>query len=510
MVSTCQKDKKEVFMKKMFQSVRIKLFLTLCVVIIMMIAFLVIINRSVLESFYYYSKKNASLEAFDYINQNMDNHQMNDFSLELEKLSLTNNFDIIIKKSEEEVYATNKDFSGDFGEIPEVKYKVEYNVFRQDDIMYSDQNVTIRKIQDKKNGLNFILLSGKLDNGDEILIRMPITLIKESVEISNKFLYLIAVMAMILGGIAITWITERFTKPIEELNDIANKMAKLDFTKKYRTNNNNDEIDELGSSINTMSIKLEKTIQQLKRNNMKLERDIEEKSKIDEMRKQFISDVSHELKTPIALIQGYSEGLIENVNSDEESRKFYADVILDEANKMDQLVKKLLELMKLEYGEREFNNTKFDIVELIQEIVRNSKVMLEEQKIKVEMKAKQPIYVFADDFYIEQVIRNYFTNAIKNVKEIQGKKKIRIHVKNLPQKDLIRVCVFNSGEQIAEENLNRIWTRFYKLDQSRNRESGGTGIGLALVKAIMNQYGTNFGVQNKKDGVEFYFEIRLA
>ena len=232
-------------MKKVFQSVRIKLFFTLCVVIVMIIAFLVIINNSVLESFYYYSKKNASLEAFEFINQKIDDTEIADFSLELEKLSLTNNFDIIIKDGDSEIYATNKDFSENFGEIPEVKYNVEYNVFRQDEIMYSNQNVTIRKIQDKKNGINFILLSGTLDNGDSIFIRMPITLIKESVEISNKFLYLIALIAVILGGIAITWITERFTKPIEELNDIANKMAKLDFTKKYRIHDNNDEIDEL-------------------------------------------------------------------------------------------------------------------------------------------------------------------------------------------------------------------------------------------------------------------------
>ncbi len=497
-------------MKKIFQSVRGKLFLTLCVVIIMIIAFLVIINNSVLESFYYYSKKNASLEAFDFINQNIENPQIHDFGLELEKLSLTNNFDIIIKSEQEVVYATNQDFSGDFGEIPEVKYDVTYNVFRQEDIMFSNQNVSIRKLQDKKNGLNFILLLGTLDNGNTLYIRMPITLIKESVEISNKLLYLIAIIAVVLGGIAITWITERFTKPIEELNDIANKMANLDFTKKYKIQDNNDEIDELGNSINIVSLKLEDTIRQLRNYNMELERDIEEKSKIDEMRKQFISDVSHELKTPIALIQGYSEGLIENVNRDEESRKFYADVILDEANKMDQLVKKLLELMKLEYGEREFHDSQFDLVELIQELIRNSKVMLEEQNIQVKFKAKEPVLVFADNFYIEQVMRNYFTNAIKNIKKMNGKKKIEIFLEEKKERNTVKVSVFNTGERIAEENLSRIWTRFYKVDKSRNRNSGGTGIGLALVKAIMNQYGTDFGVENKKDGVEFYFEVKVA
>lgn len=232
-------------MKKIFESVRAKLFLTLCIVVLMIIAFLVIINRYVLESFYYYSKKNASLDAYEYINENIENDKINDFSLELEKLSLTNNFDIVIKTENQVLYATNMDFSGNFGDIPEVKYNVEYRVFAQDDIMYSNQNVTIRKIQDKKNGLNFILLTGVLSNGANLFIRMPITLIKESVQISNNFLYFIAIVAVILGGIAITWITERFTKPIEELNDIANKMANLDFTKKYRINDSNDEINEL-------------------------------------------------------------------------------------------------------------------------------------------------------------------------------------------------------------------------------------------------------------------------
>src|SRR5699024_10155157 len=139
----------------------------------------------------------------------------------------------------------------------------------------------------------------------------------------------------------------------------------------------------LGKNINTMSDKLETTIKQLRENNSELEKDIEEKSKIDDMRKQFISDVSHELKTPIALIQGYAEGLIENVNNDEESRKLYAEVILDESNKMDTLVKQLLELMKLEYGKREFNNEKFEIVELINEVIRKCKVMIDEKNIQI-------------------------------------------------------------------------------------------------------------------------------
>ena len=227
------------------------------------------------------------------------------------------------------------------------------------------------------------------------------------------------------------------------------------------------------------------------------------------MRKSFISDVSHELKTPIALIQGYSEGLLENVNTDEESKKFYAEVILDETNKMDKLVKQLLELMKLEYGKREFNDKKFNIVEVEKEIIRKSKVMLEEKKAEVILDTPDEINVFADDFYIEQVIGNYMTNAIKHVKEVDGKKYIEIKNEVDVEKNKVIVKVFNTGDNIAEEHINRIWNRFYKVDESRNRKEGGTGIGLYFVKAIMNNYNQRYGVINKENGVEFYIELEL-
>ena len=353
------------------------------------------------------------------------------------------------------------------------------------------------------------MLSSTLDNGYLLYIRIPISSIQESVKISNNFLYLMAGFAILIAAVIVSYVSRKFTDPILELNDIAKKMSNLDFSHKYRIKDVDDEINNLGRSINVMSDKLERTINQLRNSNIELEKDIEEKSKIDEMRKSFISDVSHELKTPIALIQGYSEGLLENVNTDEESRKFYAEVIFDETNKMDKLVKQLLELMKLEYGKRQFNDKKFNIVEVEKEVVRKSKVMLEEKKVKIEFNLSEEINVFADDFYIEQVISNYITNAIKHVKEIDGKKVISIVNEVNIEKNKVRVKIFNTGENIAEEHINRIWNRFYKVDESRNRTDGGTGIGLSFVKAIMNNYGNRYGVTNKDDGVEFYFDLDL-
>lgn len=307
----------------------------------------------------------------------------------------------------------------------------------------------------------------------------------------------------------VTIVSKKFTEPILELNNIAKRMSKLDFSKRYRVTEAQDEINDLGKSINIMSEKLEKTIKQLRNTNIELEKDIEQKSKLNEMRTSFISDVSHELKTPIALIQGYSEGLLENVNTDEESRKFYAEVILDETNKMDRLVKQLLELMKLEYGKREFQDKEFNIVELEQEIVRKSQVMLEEKQAEIKLVNSEEITVFADDFYIEQVISNYLTNAIKHMKEIEGEKYIQIENEVNIEKNKVRIKVFNTGDKIEEEKVARIWNRFYKVDESRNRENGGTGIGLSFVKAIMSNYGNVYGVINKENGVEFYLELDM-
>ena len=495
--------------KNKFKSIRVKLFLTLCVVVIIIIAFLIITNIFVLETFYLYSKQKNLMLLYDKINDyyTKGNNNNIDIELELEKAAINNNFDILIKTDKNiSIYSTNKDFLATINEINTLS-TLEPS---ERDILLKNDKMLTRKVEDPQTGLTFILFSATLENGYILYIRMPIGSVQESVKISNKFLYLIGGITIIGGGIVVSIISKKFTMPILELNSIAKKMSKLDFSHKYRTTDADDEINNLGKSINTMSDKLEATIKQLRATNIELEKDIEEKSKIDEMRKQFIQDVSHELKTPIALIQGYSEGLIENVNTDPENREFYAKVILDEANKMDKLVKQLLELMKLEYGKREFNNEKFDICELIQEVVRKSRVMLEENNIQVEFDNQNPVYVYADSFYIEQVMTNYFTNAVKHVKEVNGKKLIRITTNADIEKNIVRISVFNTGDNIKEEDLNRIWNRFYKVDASRNRDDGGTGIGLALVKAIMNNYKKDYGAINRDDGIEFYFDLDLV
>ena len=492
----------------LFKSIRTRLFISLCVIVILIVLILIFLNNFVLRQFYEYNKEKQLQDVYKTINNyyNEGNSETN-LTDELDKIAINNNFDILIRSDENvSVYSSNKDYYSTLGDMVFSFFKNQNN---QTDILKKNEKYTISKFKDKKTNINYIMLIANLDNYYELYIRMPVASIEESVKISNEFLSIIAIFIIIIGGIVLSFVSNRFSEPIVELNEIAKKMSNLDFSRKYKESNANDEIDMLGHSINTLSNKLQSTIEQLKNTNMELEKDIEEKSQIDEMRRSFISDVSHELKTPIALIQGYSEGLIENVNTDEESRKFYAEVILDEASKMDRLVKQLLELMKLEYGKLQFDNKEFNIVELENEIIRKSSVMIEKENVKLENNVEGEIMVYSDDFYIDQVLTNYLTNAIKYAIPINGEKVVRIENEILKDENKVRIKVFNTFEQFSEEEMVRIWNRFYKVDESRNRDNGGNGIGLSLVKAIMNNYGNQYGVKNVAGGVEFYFDLDL-
>ena len=278
-------------------------------------------------------------------------------------------------------------------------------------------------------------------------------------------------------------------------------MADLDFEAKY-TSGGSNEIGELGANFNRMSEKLESTISELKKANNSLQKDIEQKDKLEKMRNEFLGNVSHELKTPIALIQGYAEGLKEGVNEDAESRDFYCDVIMDEAAKMNRMVKNLLTLNQLEFGDEDIVFDRFNLTALIRGVLQSMEILADQADATVNFRQTEDIYVWADEFKVEQVVRNYVSNAFHHV---SGDKVIE--VKMIVEGDKVRVTVFNTGTPIPEEDIGHIWDKFYKVDKAHTREYGGNGIGLSIVKAIMKSFHQQYGVKNYDNGVEFWFEL---
>lgn len=368
-------------------------------------------------------------------------------------------------------------------------------------VLDSTDNYQLMRSQDPWNQSEYIEMWGQLDDNVNFLIRSPVESIRESVALSNRFLIYVGMGTLIICIGLVWYFSRRITKPIQELAELSDHMANLDFEAKY-TSGGNNEIGELGDNFNRMSQKLEKAISELKQANNSLQQDIEQKEKIEQMRTEFMGNVSHELKTPIALIQGYAEGLKEGVNDDPESRDFYCDVIMDEAGKMNRMVKNLMTLNQLEFGNDKVEFERFNLTELIGGVLQSMDILSQQKDVKLIFREKNPVYVWGDEFKIEQVVRNYVSNAYNHVNE----EKI-IEVKILREDGLAKVTVFNTGKPIPEEDVPRIWDKFFKVDKAHTREYGGNGIGLSIVKAIMESMHQQYGVKNYDNGVEFWFTL---
>lgn len=335
----------------------------------------------------------------------------------------------------------------------------------------------------------------------QVMMSTPIANLKTSVLLSNKFLLYIGIFASLYGMAAVFLLMRRVTKPILELADISEKICLLDFNARY-DGRYEDEIGILGRNMNLMSGKLKHTIDELMQANIRLQAELAHKEQVDEMRRDFIANVSHELKTPIALIQGYAEGLSVGLCEDEESRKYYTDVIMDEASKMNLMVKQLLTLSALESGTATPDITEFDMNELVEGVMASTKILLGEKKVNINIIYTGNAFVKADEFKIEEVLTNYVSNAINHV-DAGGY--IEVKVEKFPGR--VKVSVFNTGGSIPEDDIEHIWEKFYKVDKAHSRGYGGSGIGLSIVKAIIEAHGGSYGVRNRDNGVEFWFEL---
>ena len=348
----------------------------------------------------------------------------------------------------------------------------------------------------------YLCLAGALDGAADkcLFAYMPYAYIEQNSSLNLAFLIIAAGGALLICLAFAYLVSRQFTRPLIAMAGLADRMSELDFSSKYQ-GGSTDEIGQLGQSLNRLSSYLEQTIGELKQSNEQLAQQIREKERIDNMRQEFIVNVSHELKTPIALIQGYAEGLTAGVADDPEDRKYYCNTIADEAEHMNKLVMQLLSLSRLELGAEQTYDEDVDLHALCAEVVHKTTVLCESRGLTVKYDNTY-VTVRTDGDLLAQVLMNYLSNAIRYT--VEGG---RIEISATRTASRVRLTVFNEGDGLPDEELPKIWEKFYRTDRARTREAGGTGIGLSLVRAIADTLHGSCGVQNVRGGIAFWFEL---
>lgn len=348
-------------------------------------------------------------------------------------------------------------------------------------------------------------LIDRIQDGTYVIISQSVAPMRESIYIVQRFIIVCGLIWLVLAIIGTILLTQRMTQPLLELKNLAVAMAHLDFSKRWK-GNFNDEIGELGDSINTLANQLNVALTALQQSNTELQKQLDKAKEVEHMRKSFLSAVSHELKTPLAIIQGYAEGL-DTLDIDKETQQRYCAVIRSETQKMDKLVKDLLNLSRLETGSFKLEQTVFDFTALAEESKARFAKALADKHILAKWELPAEMNVYGDPERIDTILTNFLSNAIDYT---PVGRHIHVFADDLGKR--YRICVYNEGSHIGEEYQKRIWEPFYKIDSSRARSPkrvfGGHGLGLGTVAALVKLHGETYGVRNEKDGVTFWFTIK--
>lgn len=351
----------------------------------------------------------------------------------------------------------------------------------------------VKKFENPHTG-NMLVLVGELTENHIVFLMKPVLPMLRSVDIYKEFVLFLSIVTALLSSIVAYFISKKFSNPINELVEISDRLSKLDFSKKYIPKGSGD-IDKLGISLNVMSEKLSENIVQLYRANTTLKNDITQKERNEQMRKEFLQNASHELKTPIAVISSYCEMLKEKLITDETDREYYYDVIFDETQKMSSIVKEMLMLAQFESGNDVLNIENFNITEVVEDVLETYSIIAQKENIEIVADIEKNLFVSADMLMIERVMSNYISNAIYH---IEGDDKIYVSLKSTPQG-----VVFETKNKTTNElDDKKIWTSFYKDENSK-----GNGLGLSIAKAIMDFHNKKYGVKCRDGYATFYFII---
>ena len=324
--------------------------------------------------------------------------------------------------------------------------------------------------------------------------------IKENSEIAGRvFFYLCLVIMVMIVSLSVR-IGFMVFVPLRNMINITKRMANLDFSAKCPRYGIND-LNELSASINTLGSSLSAALGKLQSENKQLETDILYERRQEKIRKSFISNVSHELKTPISIIKGYAEGMKMGIGGDNPDE--ICDIIIDEADKMNNLIVRLMEYMKLSSGAYKLYSSVFSLKEMTDEWAENHKMKMQREGIEFICDINPKFYCYSDVLMMENIFLNYLSNAISH---IDNEKIIKVTAEDMGKS--YRVRVFNTGMPIPGTDIENIWQSFYRADKAHSREEGRFGLGLSFVATIQEMTGEKYGVENKTNGVEFWFDIK--
>ncbi|AMM58488.1 TPA: HAMP domain-containing histidine kinase [Clostridioides difficile] len=326
-------------------------------------------------------------------------------------------------------------------------------------------------------------------------------LVVEEFSINSKFEFWIWFIILVIFIMSIDFLLGKFiSEPITSINKSAKSMSQLDFSNPC-TVNTNDEFGELSRSLNTMSTNLQQALSDLESANIQLEKDVNKERMLLEQRKELVDTISHEMKTPLGIIRAYTEGLIDEV--DEEKKKNYMNVIIEETDRMNNMIVSLLDLSALEAGVSKLNPERFDFIEFVETVAGRLLIDIPDANFYFTYDLPEyEVFVVADKMRMEQVVENLVINAKKHV-VYNGNLDLSITCEN----GLLLFEIYNDGRFIEQDEISKIWSKFYRSVQSQR--TGGSGLGLAIVSQILTMQGLEYGVNNRDRGVEFYFMIPI-
>lgn len=354
--------------------------------------------------------------------------------------------------------------------------------------------VTLKNYE--KSGYDLHLV-GKI-NDNYVILSTSIESLKKDARTTVIILIITSLLTFTILTILSYFISRLFSKKINEIKEVTEDISNLKFSKKIEINSN-DELGDLFDNVNKMSQKLQDSIKELESANLKLKNDLIEKEKQEKLRKQLIANISHEFKTPLTIISGYSQLMMDEVKGKENKENL--EMIISESERLSGLVYEFLELSKLESGNVKLNNTRVDINELIKKKLKKFSVRIQDKNISVKESYAKDAIITIDEKQVTRVIENILTNSIKFCKN-----EMEIKVRTYVKEDYLVYEVYNSGSNITEKEIENIFNSYYKDKSGRNKD--GTGLGLTIVRAIVDLYNGKCEVVNTKKGVKFIIYLK--